>query len=123
MEETENRERKVILHRLVQRRKLVRQRELEHSRKSNTPKMQQSSGNTASQPRGLIEMGCVYLSLSTAQSCSYSLHGSNSRAPLHELSNIISTATNRVERKSAGGYRSAGVSEAFRTVLGLFDKF
>ena len=62
-------------------------------------------------------MGCVYLS--TAQTCSCSLHGSNSRAPLYEISNIISTATNRIERKSAGGYRSAGVSEAFRIILGL----
>ena len=101
-------------------RERARQCELEHSWKSNTPKMQQPSGNTARQPRGLIEMGCVYLS--TAQSCSYSLHGSNSRALLHELSNIINTAANHVERKSPGGYRPAGVWEAFRIILGLFIK-
>lgn len=64
-------------------------------------------------------MGCVYLS--TAQTCSCSLHGSNSRAHLHEPSNIINTATNPAERESKGGYKSTGVCDAIGIILGILN--
>ena len=84
-----------------------------------TQSASQPVSQAASQPRGTIETECVYLS--RARSCSCSLHGPNSQPLLQELSNIINTAINLVKRKSAGGYSSRGVHEAFRIILGSFN--